>query len=184
VEPDSVNTTDQGARRLLVKLGSAILIALIVAALDVQFKGAWSPWVRRVAPWMLGAFILYLGISAFMYVWTRWRARVRERRLDSEIRDQVIAYTRVFVDGTSPSYAKSVGNMLNPLHQAKALDPRVVNAYGIHLATLGTVAAHVVADLRSRRLPGRVGFYRLSELHRDYVRLCCEISSAVSGEPP
>jgi len=81
----------------------------------------------------------------------------------------------------SQSYAKSAGNILNPLHTAKALDARAVNAYGSHLATLCTAALNIAGDIRSKRLAAVVALARLSELHRDYTRVCCEIAMAVAS---
>jgi hypothetical protein len=89
----------------------------------------------------------------------------------------------MFTQATSQSFAKSCGNVLNALNEAKALDPRATVAYFGHLGTLGIGAQNLVADIRAGRIPASEGLQRLSELQRDYIRLCCEIASAVATTP-
>jgi hypothetical protein len=80
----------------------------------------------------------------------------------------------------SQSYVKSAGSILKSLHTEKALDARTVNIYGAHLATLSFAGQYLIADLRAGRLPAIVALTRLSEFHRDYTRLCCDVASTVS----
>lgn len=170
-----------GARGFVTKLVSSILIGAVLAALDVQFKGAWAPWLHRLVPWILAAIFIYLVVAAARLIAPHWRQRARERRIDRQIREQVAALSAAFAESMSQSFAKSAGNILNPLHTAKALDARAVNAYGSHLATLCTAALSIAGDIRSKRLPAVVALARLSELHRDYTRVCCEIAMAVAS---
>jgi hypothetical protein len=86
----------------------------------------------------------------------------------------------MLTEATSPSFVKSVGNILNSLHDTNALDPRACNDYHIHLGTLGSMVRYLVADVRAKRIPAVEAVQRLSDMHRDYVRLNCEVSTAVN----
>jgi hypothetical protein len=125
--------------------------------------------------------LIYLAAAAIRLITPRWRHRTRERRIETQIREQVAAVSAAFAESMSQSFVKSAGNILNSLHDAKALDARTVNAYFAHLATLCTGGLNIAADIRSKQLPAVVALARLSELHRDYTRVCCEIATAVSA---
>ncbi len=131
-------------------------------------------------PWIFAAIFGYLGIAAIRLIARRWRNRAHEQRIERQIGSQVAALSAAFVESMNQCFVKGAGNILNPLRDAKALDARVANAYFSHLATLCTAALNIAGDIRSKRLPTVVALTRLSDLHRDYTRVCCEIAVAVS----
>jgi hypothetical protein len=36
-------------------------VAGVLAALDVQFRGAWAPWLHRLVPWILAVIFIHFG---------------------------------------------------------------------------------------------------------------------------
>jgi hypothetical protein len=172
---------DASARGFVPKLISSVFIAGVLAALDIEFKGAWAPWLHRLVPWILGAIVIYLVVSALRVIAPHWRQRSRERRINAQIREHVAALSAAFAESMSPSFAKSAGNVLNPLHSVKTLDARTVNAYCAHLGTLCTAALNLAADVRGKHLSPVSALSRLSDLHRDYTRVCCEVATAVAS---
>jgi hypothetical protein len=118
--------SDSGARGFAPKLVSSVLIAGVLSAPDVQFKGVWAPWLHRLIPWIVAAIFIYLVVAGFWLIAPRWRTRTRERRIERQIREQVAALSAAFAESMSQSFVRSAENILNPLHSANALDPAVV----------------------------------------------------------
>lgn len=181
MEPSSQSSnSDPGLRAFVSKLISSVVIAAVVAALDVEFKGSWAPWLHRAVPWVFAALVIYLVAATVRLVAPRLRRKAHERRADTQIREQVAALAEAFTESMSQSFVKSAGSILNPLHSASALDARLVNVYGCYLGTLCLAGRHLVTDLRSKRLSAVAALSRLSDLHRDYARVCFDLASAVS----
>jgi hypothetical protein len=57
---------------------------------------------------------------------TRWRDA---HRSESQTRGPLLACAAMFREAMSQSFVKNAGNVLNSLHESKALDPRACNAY-------------------------------------------------------
>ena len=171
---------DSPLRQFIKKLVTGLLMAAVLAILDGQLKGAWAPWARTFTLWVIGIIVLYLLISSIETLVPRWRKRRAAHKIEAQVRGPLLAYAFTFVETMSPSFVKGAGSVLNALHEAKALDPRATNSYHQHLGTLSTAAAHLVADVRSKRLPVIEGLQRLSQMHTDYIRLCCDIALAAS----
>ena len=169
-----------GTRAFVSKLVSSIVIALVIAALDSQFKGTWAPWLHRLVPWILAALITYIVVATIARAVPRLQQKVHDRQVEKQLKEQVAAVAEAFTESMSQSYVKSAGSILNSLHTEKALDARVVNMYGAHLATLCVAGRYLIVDVRGKTLPAIVALTRLSDFHRDYTRLCCEVALAVS----
>jgi hypothetical protein len=148
--------------------------------LDSQMKGSWSPWIRLLSPWIIAAIVLHLLASGISAVLPRWQQKQNIRLLENQTRGPLLACASMLTEAMSQSFVKSAGSVLNPLHETKALDPRACNAYHNQLGTLASTICYLVADVRLGRLPAVDALQRLTEMHRDYVRLSCEIASAVA----
>jgi hypothetical protein len=170
-------------RRFVVTLTTGLASAAALAVFENQIKGQWAPWARILTVCVLAAIALYFLVWALVTGVSWLRVRRKAHRTEAETRGPLLACAAMVTQAMSQSFAKSCGNVLNALNEAKALDPRATVAYLTHLGTLGTGAQYLVADIRAERIPVLVGLHRLSELHRDYVRLCCEIASAVATTP-
>lgn len=175
-----ISNSDSDLRGFLPKLVTSVLLAVVLAAVNSLLKGAWSPWLHTLAPWIFVAIFVYLVVATIRVIAPRLRARRRERRVEGQIRQHVTTLAEAFTESMSQSFVKSVGNILNPLNRAKVLDARAVNAYLCHLGTLCFVARNVAADVRAKRLAATIALARLADLQRDYARLCCEIVGAVA----
>lgn len=167
-------------RGFVSRLVSSIVSAAVLAALDNQFKGTWAPWLHRAVPWIVAALIIYAVATSLARVVPWLRHRSHDKRVERQLKEQVAALLEAFKESMSQNYVKGAGSILNSLHTEKALDARVVNLYGAHLATLSFAAQYLSADLRAGRLPAIVALARLSNFHRDYTRVCCDLASAVS----
>jgi hypothetical protein len=175
--------TSSPLRRFAVTLTTGLASGAALAVFENQIKGQWAPWVRISTVCVLGAIALYFLVWALVTGVSWLRVRREAHRTEAETRGPLLACAAMFTQAMSQSFAKSSGNVLNALNEAKALDPRVTVAYLAHLGTLGTGAQYLVADIRAERIPALEGLRRLSDLQRDYVRLCCEIASAVATTP-
>ncbi|MBS0418649.1 MAG: hypothetical protein JSR66_13130 [Proteobacteria bacterium] len=176
----STHRGDSPMRGFVVKLLTGLLSAAALAVFDIQIKGQWAPWAQLLTLVLLGAIALYFLVWAGMTGLSWWRGRREARRIEMQTRGPLLACAAMFTEALSQSFVKGAGNVLNSLHEAHALDPRTCNAYHTHLGTLATGARYLGTDLRSERLSADEGLQRLSEMHRDYVRMNCEIASAVS----
>jgi len=170
-------------RRFVVTLTTGLVSAAALAVFENQIKGQWAPWARILTVCVLGVIALYFLVWALVTGVSWLRIRRAAHRTEAETRGPLLACAAMFTQAMSQSFAKSSGNVLNALNEAKALDPRATVAYLALLGTLGTGAQNLVADIRAERIPALEGLHRLSELQRDYVRLCCEIASAVATTP-
>jgi hypothetical protein len=169
------------ARRFASKLLTGVLTTAASAVLDLQIKTQWSSSARFVVVGLVAALGLYLLTSAAATARTWWSARRAFRRIEAQARSPLLACATMFSEAMSQGFAKSAANVLNPLHDTKALDARAANAYHMQIGTLANTSRYLFCDLRSERLSSMEGWRRLSELHRDYLRLCREIASAVSA---
>lgn len=169
-----------GTQAFVSKLVSSIVIAAVLAALDNQFKGTWAPWLHRAVPWIVAALVVYAVVVAISRIAPRLLQKSHDKRVEKQLKEQVAALLEAFKESMSQNYVKGAGSILNSLHTEKALDAHVVNLYGAHLAILSFAGQYLIADLRAGRLPAIVALTRLSDFHRDYTRVCCDLASAVS----
>jgi hypothetical protein len=175
---------DNSVRRFVVQLATGLVTAAVSAVVGSQIKGPWTSWSRFLAVGVLAAIAVYFLVWAALTGLAWLRTRRRAQKLEERTRGPLLACVAIFTEAMSQSFVKSVGSVLNRLHDCKALDPRAANAYQTHLGTLATSVRFLSADVRSKRVPASEGLQRLIELHRDYVRLCCEAATAISATSP
>lgn len=181
-------TTDSRSaplRRFAVKLLTGVATACVVAALQGLIRGSWSPWIHKLSLLVIAAIAIYLTASATRAMLPRWQRARSARKLNSQMKMPLLACASMFSESMNQSFVKSLGSVLNSLVQTQALDARVCNLYHGYLNTLATAARHLIGDVKAERLDAVEGLERLSVLHRDYVRLNCEIASnfRVSSRP-
>src|SRR5258708_8135965 len=92
-----------GARGFVTKPVSSILIGAVLAALDVQFKGAWAPWLHRLVPWILAAIFIYLVVAAARLIAPHWRQRPPGRQITRRIEKQTAPLSAPFPKPMSPT---------------------------------------------------------------------------------
>ncbi len=115
-------------RRFLVTLTTGLVSAAALAVFENQIKGQWAPWTRILTVCVLGAIALYFLVWALVTGVSWLRLRRVAHRTEAETRRPLLACAAMFTQATSQSFAKSCGNVLNALNEAKALDPRATVA--------------------------------------------------------
>src|SRR5690242_18932401 len=120
------SSSSAGVRAFASTLAKSVVVAVVVATVDSQLKGAWAPWLHRLVPWLFAAILVYVLIGATKIVAPRLRTMVRRRRVESKIRQQVSAIAEAIIESMTQSHVKSAGNIFNQLHAANTLDARLV----------------------------------------------------------
>jgi hypothetical protein len=148
-------------RRFVVTLTTGLVSAAALAVFENQIKGQWAPWARILTVCVLGVIALYFLVWALVTGVSWLRLRRAAHRTEPETRGPLLACAAMFTQAMSQSFAKSSGNVLNALNEAKALDPRATVAYLAHLGTLGTGAQYLsspISELKGfRRWRGYTG---------------------------
>lgn len=158
-----------------------VAAAVIGAAAQAQFQAEWAPWARWLTIAAIGVIVVAILSAVTIPALRSVGHWLRERRIDSNICDEVDAAASSLKEATTRSITVSAGSILNSLHGAGQLSPELVSEYGCHLGTLWTAMNNVSTDLKARRLRATDALARLVELQADYIRLCSSLAPAVTA---
>jgi hypothetical protein len=161
----------------IVRIISAVAAGVLTKCAEPFIPETWGPWGHRVMLAVLLATMLYAcgALMRLCYLWTR--ERTRRRRLNAELRDAVQSVLGIIADTVDPNNPRCAGSLLTLLVDNGVIDTRIRHQCDIHLGTLQTVIAWLVADVEQRRTDALDALNRLIEIHHDYARLCCGVAA-------
>lgn len=180
-EVEQAPSSGKSSRRLLVQVAVPVVAGLILKVLEPLVPAQWGIWPARITTALALVAILYAMFVGWRWLAPRVRAGLRERQIDAEIRERLLALGAELLEATTQNFTRGVATILHDLTDAKVLDARSHNQYRWHISTLWRSGSWILSDVRAKRLSSWDGLQRMVSVQRDYVRLCCGLVDVVAS---